>query len=401
MTRTVVRSPSTTIERPSTLKRSTLSRAFPELIGGYRLARNETLSRTVTAVSETCNPLVSTLLDFGRAMDLDIDTSGRRAVSIVAFASGECGNAISFRTITDDTVNLEQPTGTQLRVPTIGDDDGIEWLSDGAPVRQICFSHAIEDRATFLAVRFSSTVVFRPLYRRAPTSVSIHRGNDAMGPKYQTSRLDPNFLMEISSSHTGGLAHADVKFNPWNQNELAIVDNDGNWSIWELRSQHRRNKDNWEAACITSGTLPWVGNEEGQNTGTSGRHDGWLAIEWAVNEDHIVVCDRRCSMLYRMNGDRVYSYSVELGFKSESEWILDAKRSTTHSSHVFILTTSRLIWFDITLDSVSAHEGTRAPLFPRLSWRHFRDSGDITLQLSPLAVDNGKHLQNAWDFPAV
>ncbi|KAL4789864.1 RNA polymerase I-specific transcription initiation factor RRN6-like protein [Aspergillus venezuelensis] len=375
-------------------KRLTLSRGYPELIAGYRLARSETLSQTISATSETCDPLVSTLLDFGRAVDTNLDDAGRRAVPIVAFASGESGNVISFRTITDDTVQLKHETEAQLHVPTIADEDGVEWSAQGAPVRQICFSNAPEERATFMAARFSSTLVFRPLYHRFPASVSINRGSDGTVPGYRVSRMDPNLLLEISTSHTGGAAHADVKFNPWDQSQIAIVDHNGNWSIWVLRIQPKRNRDNWIATAVRSGALPSVGVEE-VSTGTMGRHDGWLAIEWAGNENSIVVSDRRCSMLYRMEGNRAYPYAMELGFESfkkRSEWILGIKRSALNPSHLFVLTTSRIIWFDIALESVLDHESTRPSLSPRLSWRHFCDSDDTTLQLSSLTADEGFYL---------
>ncbi|KAL4999517.1 RNA polymerase I-specific transcription initiation factor RRN6-like protein [Aspergillus recurvatus] len=392
VTKSTVESPSTSVEQSLTPKRSILSRGYPELIAGHRLVHSELLSHTITAASRACNPLVSALLDFGRAVDFDIDTSGRRAVPIVAFASGECGNTISLRTIVHDTVKLEQATVTQLRVPTIGNDDRIEWQVDGAPIRQICFSYAPDERATFMAARFSSTVVFRPLYRRTPVSVPIQRAIDDVVLDHQVSRLDPNFLLEISTSHTGGAAHADVKFNPWNPNQIAVVDEDGNWGVWELRNQHKRNKDNWVASCLTSGTLPWAGVEDGQNAGAHGRHDGWLAIEWAGNGNHIIVCDRRCSMLYRMEGNRVYPCSMELGFKRPSEWVLDIKRSTRKPSHIFILTTCRLIWFEIPPASIPDDDDTGLSLSSRLSWRHFRDADDTTLQLAPLTVNNDFYL---------
>ncbi|KAL4751544.1 hypothetical protein BDW72DRAFT_203076 [Aspergillus terricola var. indicus] len=391
VTKTTVLSPIISTEQSSTIKRSILSRGYPELVAGYGLAHSETLSHTITTASRACNTLVSALLDFGRAVDFDIDTSGRRAVPIVAFASGECGNTISLRTIAHDTVELEQTTLTQLRVPTIGDHDRIEWHMDGAPIRQICFSNAQDERATFMAVRFSSTFVFRPLYRRTPVSVPIQRTNNDVFLDHQVSRLDPNFLLEISTSHTGGAVHADVKFNPWNPSQLAIVDEDGNWGVWELRNQHKRNKDNWAASCVTSGTLPWAGVED-QNAGAHGRHDGWLAIEWAVNGNHLIVCDRRCSMLYRMEENRAYPCSMELSFNRPSEWILGTRRSTRNPSHVFILTTSQLVWFEVTPASIPVDDDIGLSLSSRLSWRHFRDSDDTTLQLAPLTVNDDFYL---------
>lgn len=387
-----MQSPITLAKHSSRLKHSTLSRGYPELIAGYRLTRSETLSDTITAAGEACNPLVSALLDFGHAVDADVETSGRRSISIAAFASGECGNIICFRTIADETVELGQTKATNLQVPTIGHEDHIEWLSDGAPVRQICFPHVPEERATFMGARFSSTLVFRPLYRRTPVSISNKRISDTVSLNHQVSRLDPNFLLEISTSHTGGAAHADINFSPWNQNRLAIVDEDGNWGIWELRNQHRRNRENWIAACVTSGRLPWYDLRRNQKSGARGRHDGWLAIEWARDQDHVIVCDRRSSMLYRMEGNRAYPYSIELGFKRHSEWILGLKRSARNPAHIFILTTSRLIWFDVSPNSVSDAEDTGSSLFPRLSWRHYRDADDTTLQLSSLTIEEGEHL---------
>ncbi|KAL5334068.1 RNA polymerase I-specific transcription initiation factor RRN6-like protein [Aspergillus crustosus] len=385
VTKTAVEAPPASIQRFSTPKTPSLYPEYPELAAGYRFAHIETLSHPITASNEACNPMTSELLDFGRAVDSDIEYSKSRAVPIVAFASGKCRDIIAFRILTDDIVNFEQLSTTQLRVPTIGYGDAIDWLASGAPVRQICFSNAPGERATLMAARFSSTFIFRPLYHRTPVQVSTRREMNTS--HIQKSRLDPNFLMEIPTSRTGGASHADAKFNPWNQSQLAIVDLDGNWGIWELRNQHRCSEDNWIASISTSGKLPWVGDEEGPSTGAYGRHDGWLAVEWVGNGNHIIVCDRRCSMLYRMESGQIYPYSIELGFKRKSEWILHMKRSSCNPSHIFILTTSRLIWFDMNTDAISVDPSTCPELSPLISWSHFRDSDDTTLQLSSLAVD--------------
>ncbi|KAL3469987.1 RNA polymerase I-specific transcription initiation factor RRN6-like protein [Aspergillus californicus] len=388
VTKIAVQSPSTSTHQSTARKKSYLSRGYPELIAGFRFAPSETLSHTITVTSEACNPSTSALLDFGRALDYDIETSGRRAVSIAAFASGECGNTISLRTIAGETVDLRQATITELRIPTIGDKDAVEWSTERSPIRQICFSYAPEERATFMAARSTTTAIFRPLYRRSPVCIPTHGISSGTVSSHQISRLDPNLLVEISTSHTGGFAHADIKFNPWNQNQLAIVDEDGRWGIWELSNQHKRNKDHWVATCVISGSLPWIGIEEGQGVGFQGRHDGWLAAEWAGTEHHIIVCDRRCSMLYRIEKDQTYSYAIELGFKRKSEWILGIKRSDHNPSHIFILTTSWLHWFDVTPDSIPIQEESRPSLYPRLSWRHFRDTDDLTLQLSSLGLND-------------
>ncbi|KAL2837411.1 RNA polymerase I-specific transcription initiation factor RRN6-like protein [Aspergillus pseudoustus] len=391
ITKTVVRSPSTSIPLSSTLKRSTLTQVYPELTGGYHSTYNQGLSHMITVTGEVCRPLTSTLLEFGRAVVLDVDHSGQLSVPIAVFASGECGNMIAFRTVADGMMDTLPSTTVEIRAPTIGDEDTFEWVTEGAPVRQICSSTIENDGASFVAARSSSTVIFRPLYRRTSASIPTQRGISGVASNYQVSRLDPNFLMEISSSHTGGFAHADVKFNPWNQNQIAIVDEGGNWGIWQLRNQLKKNKDNWIATRVAWGSLPCVGAES-QATGADSRHDGWLAIEWVGDGRHIIVCDRRCSMLYRMENGHSYSSTIELGLRRKSEWILGIRRSTCNPSQVFVLTTYRLLWLDVAPALTSAHGNLRSPVSPRLSWRHFRDSDDTTLQLTSLAVDEDFYL---------
>ncbi|KAL3490885.1 RNA polymerase I-specific transcription initiation factor RRN6-like protein [Aspergillus germanicus] len=386
MTKIVVPSLSTSISPSSTLDESFLAEGYPELIPGYRLAHSPSVT---TATSEACNPVTSALLDFGRAVCMDIDTSGRLSMPIVAFATGECGNAVSFRTIADDTVNMPQFTMAELQVPTIGNEDTVEWETNGVPIRQICSSTSEDEKASFVAVRSNSTAIFRPSYRKTPTPVPTRRDSNGIASGYSVSRLDPGFLMEISSSHTGGIPHADVKFNPWNQKQLAIVDESGHWGIWELRNQ--RNANIWTAACVASGSLPWAGPES-QTTGTDRRYDGWLAVDWIGDSRHIVVCDRTCSMLYRLEEGQTHSSVIELGLKRKSEWILGIRRNTCRSSQVFVLTTCRLLWFDVTSVLISGHADLKPSLYSRLSWRHFRDSDDTTLQLTSVAVDEDFYL---------
>jgi RNA polymerase I-specific transcription initiation factor RRN6 len=276
-----------------------------------------------------------------------------------------------------------------MRVPSIKEAENAEWPARGAPARQICFARTVEEKPTWMAARFPhSTLVFRPVYHRKPVPARIYHGDDrALSSRPRNSRLDANPLVEIFNSQTGGSAHAAVTFNPWYQKQIGIVDEGGNWSIWEISGRHRQNKGNWTAACVKSGTLPWLDTGDGHDIVGRPRHDGWGSIEWVGDFNSFIVSDRRCPMLYRMESDQVYPYFIELGLKKKSEWILDVKRSTCNVSHVFILTTSRVFWLDIKPDLILAiGDGTRPSLFPRLSWRHFRDPEDTTLQLTPLTI---------------
>ncbi|KAH1621478.1 hypothetical protein KXX21_007816 [Aspergillus fumigatus] len=214
----------------------------------------------------------------------------------------------------------------------IGDAECTEWSAGGAPVRQICFARTVEEKPTWAAARFPhSTIVFRPLYRRKPVSMHIYQdGDPVVSSQKRSSRLDANPLIEISHSQTGGYGHADVTFNPWYQKQLAIVDERGNWSVWEM-----------------SGSLPWPDLGHAQNISRSPRHDGWAVIEWVGDVNSFIVSDRRCPILYRTEGNETLPFAIELELKRKSEWVLDVKRSACNVSQVFILTTSRIFWLDV------------------------------------------------------
>ncbi|KAI3066184.1 hypothetical protein CBS147343_7327 [Aspergillus niger] len=390
VTKVTVQSPLTALQSSSIENKGFLPRVYPELAACWPLVDNETVSHAITSC-DICNPSVSTLFDLGYAVDLENNDSGSRVIPIAVIASGECGNTISFRKIEDDVVELRRKTTSWARVPAIGQTETVEWSAGGAPVRQICFARTVEDNATWMAARLPrSTTIFRPQYHRTPVPVIGLHGSDHVFPhRSLKSRLDANPLVEISIEQTGGFAHADVTFNPWYQKQLAIVDERGNWSVWELSGRHRRNKGNWAAVSVNSGSLPWLDLGDGQDIDDHPRHDGWAAIEWVGDVNSFIVSDRRCPMLYRMESGEVYPYTIELGLKRRSEWILDIKRSSANVSHVFILTTTRIFWLDLTScpePSSATDNDSRPPLLPRLSWRHFRDPEDTTLRLTPLLV---------------
>lgn len=280
----------------------------------------------------------------------------------------------------------------QLRVPCVGDAESAEWSAGTASVRQICFARTIEEPATWVAARFpQSTAIFRPLYSqiRIPMHADREYGY-ATRPNFHNSHLDANPLIEISSSRTGGFAHADVTFNPWYPKQIGIVDEGGNWSIWGFTGRHRRNKGDWSSASISSGSLPWLDLGRSRGLDSRIRHDGWAAIEWAGDVNSFVVADRRCLTLYRMEGNLIKPHSVELGLERKSEWILDIKRSQADVSHVFILTTARILWLDVSPVILAPNEREASvPLSPRLSWNHYRDTEDTSLRLSSLLFNEG------------
>lgn len=388
ITKTTVPSPLSAPRTSLQGNNGTLARIYPHIAPSWPCIRDERLSRVISATTDVCEPRVSSLFDLGNAADVDNDVSGR-VFPIAVFATGECGDTICFRKIEDDAVELRQEESVWMRVPSVGGEETTEWSGCGAPVRQIRFARTVEAKSTWMAARFPLfTTIFRPLYHRNPVAMHFdHHGFYGSSFKLHNSRLDANALIEISASQTGGFAHADVTFNPWYQKQVAIVDETGNWSIWEISGRQKQNKSSWNADCVRSGSLPRADPSDNADFHNQTRHDGWAAIEWVADFNSFIVSDRRCAFIYQMDGDQIICYPIELGLERKSEWVLDVKRSSYDMSHVFILTTSRIFWFDITASTIlaSTEEGRPSPK-PRLSWRHFRDFEDTTLRLSHLLI---------------
>lgn len=392
-------SPLTASQTSLVENKNNLRKVYPELAACWPLVKNETLSHVITKAAEYCDPLVTSLLDLGHAVDIGKDDSSRRAIPIAVVASGQCGNAISFRTIEEDIVELRRETPTEMRVPSIGNKESIEWCAGGAPVRQICFARTVEEKATWMAARFQhSTTIFRPQYHRQPVPAHTdHEGQRGSTVYHRNSRLHANPLVEVSHLQTGGFAHADVTFNPWYPKQFALVDERGNWSIWEIsggrKKREKLRRTSWSATCLMSRSLPWLDLGDGQAIDGHPRHDGWAKIEWAGDYSGLLVSDRRCSIFYRMQNDQTCSFSIELDLDRKSEWILDIKRSPGNESHIFLLTTSRIFWLDVSSEFIPHPESnSNLSLCPRLSWRHFRDPEDVTLQLAALTVCDNVNL---------
>ncbi|KAI2790431.1 hypothetical protein POX_d05944 [Penicillium oxalicum] len=367
-----------------------LPRVLPELASQWSSFKDDTFSQIIRDVSSVCDPQVGNLLDLGYASYHGVDdTRGRVPVAIAAAVTGECGNAVSFRVLTDEVAELLIGDAT-YRVPCIGEAEVTEWSKRGAPIQQICFARPLEEKSTWMAARLQqATTIFRPLYHRYPVPMHIPDDDTTMfSTPLRNSRLDANPIIEIDQSQTGGFPHADVTFNPWYPRQFAIVDTQGNWSVWEISGRQRRRRATWAVARAKQGALARI---EEKSDSIQPRYDGWACIEWVADFSTILVSDRRCLMLYRLLAREAESNLVELGMMRQSEWVLDVQRSAQVVSHFFVLTTYRLLWYDVASFTSSTRE-SRVPLRPRLTWRHFRDPEDTTLRMTDLMDGTDLHM---------
>lgn len=366
---------------------------YPELIGiAPSFAREEELSETIQEANSYFNPQISSVLEFGNAqLPEHIRTRrGRiRTVPIAALASGQNQNVLSLRIIEAERVvtNLEQDAA--FRLPTIGNSTGADWSITETPIRQIKFADSIENPGDLLAVRLlSSTVILQPIYYREAQLITFPELSGTAYSRSQISHIDPCLIAEIDVSQTGGFTHVDVTFNPWYLKQFAIIDERGHWSIWQLQDIVRL-EDGVAPELLHSGFLPGdaVNGDEGDSLTDEVKYDTWSKIEWVRDVNTFIVCGRRNAILYTMEGTTTASYEIGVNWQSSTEWILDVKPFSSQNSLVFILTTTRILCFDLKLADQEAQ-----PIRPQFTWLHDRDADDLTLHLTSLTIGEGMNV---------
>jgi RNA polymerase I-specific transcription initiation factor RRN6 len=154
--------------------------------------------------------------------------------------------------------------------------------------------------------------------------------------------------------------------------------------VWEIEEAKQPTQSHWSARVVKSGSLP---TSDTTFKGGRPRLDGWASIEWAHEIGTIIVANRRNVAIYAFLDDQVPPRTVELGMTKQSEWVLGLRRNPRNLSQFFVLTTNRILWFDMTTPPGETSMGLS--LYPQVSRRHFRDPNDTSLRLSELVVYQG------------
>jgi RNA polymerase I-specific transcription initiation factor RRN6 len=396
VTKTTVPSPFPPDETEPTLRvpqrdvRQLITEAHPDLAASWSSVRQEPLSKAIATATEKFDPESSSLFDIGYAVDKRRYDKRIPPIHIVVAVTGKCRNIITFQTIEEDHLEFSSPTHSAMRAPSITGTEISQWSKCGAPIRQVHFARLVDEDPVFMAARLvTTTTIFRPLYHVEP--VPMRFPNDAFmrsstGPR--SSRLDANPILEITVAQTGGFSHADVTFNPWYQQQFSIVDIRGYWTVWEMDQVKNGRQSVWSPKIVKSGSLP----SSDPSFKRRPQLDGWATIEWIHDVGTIIVANRRNVMIYAFLDDQVPPRTVELGMVKQSEWVLGLQRNPRNLSQFFVLTTTRILWFDVGIvPGEDGVDGAEMSLYPRVSRRHFRDPNDTTLRLSDIVVYQGMY----------
>lgn len=300
---------------------------------------------------------------------------------IAAIAGGSAGSSLRLVLLREETLRWEGDRMLGLRRLAFGDEAHGWWPGNGSPIQQVCFAEANGESSSWLAVRYHDATsilhprfLLAPVHRRSPRSLQNE-------DRYLPSRLDPNHIVTLPIQFSGGSTHADVSFNPWDSTQFAIIDQQGDWSIWSLE-RHVEPKRYWETKAGISGHIS-QGHEQVSDS-TMCNEDGWGTVLWAGGGEIIIGANRRMLSVFQVNEDGKRLVSPDLILSKDDDWILDVKASPLDDTHFFVTTSTRIFWLRIiasedTPKNIECQPGASV----LLSWRHFRGQ-DISLRMSVL-----------------
>lgn len=320
------------------------------------------------------------MLAFGKADDKTHKRSRSKNFPIVAIACGSAGDVLRLVLLRKEKLGWEGDNELGLQRQAFRGAEQGWWSGKCGPILQVCFAETKGESSSWLAVRYhSATAILYPLLLTNPVQENPYPRSL---PQFPPSRLDANYIATLFIQSTGGSPHADVSFNPWDNTQFGIIDDQGHWTLWRLDRQFKR-KGRWTTKAGLSGHIA-DGNAEDLES-VDNNNDGWGTILWAGSGDTIVVANRRMLSLFQINKNVKRLISPNLSLSRTADMILDVRRSPSDDDHVFVTTCTRIFWLNIPpfVESQSDKESELGASV-LLSWRHFRDQEDVSLRISVL-----------------
>ena len=367
------------IERTQNIK--DLTHQYPELLPASSLLPGlAQVSEVINGVTSSHDPTTSELLAIGGAVDTDRRGHGLKTVAIAAVAGGAAGEAVRLVLLNNEKLGWEDSKNIRLSAfSSKGGEEGW-WYGNGSPVQQLVFAEAEGRPSSWLAVRHHAAIsVLRPELRR---NADLPLLAPAASTRNSPSRLNAKHIVTLPIGHDYDVPYSDVAFNPWYNQQIATIDRKGFWAVWDIEKREKLAKGRrfWSVKKTQDGRLLEGLPEE--ETLASNFADGWGVVLWAGDPSTIVVANRRMFAVFDITGNPRRLLAPDLVSTTTLDWILDVKRSSKDSAHVFVTTTLSIFWLQIT-SSARGHDSEEMAAGAKcvLSWRHFRDPEDISLSL--------------------
>ena len=369
-----------------------IAKRYPHAIPGANYARFESkVSEVIAAQTTHLDPNQGDLLDCGFAA---FEAKGSNINMVAALPGGQAGHLLRLVPMQTEWQGWDEDTNKRLESVEPNAKESGWWSGVGQPIQQVCFTHLSYDQWTYLAVRTSSTIsIFLPLRHKFAVAPKV------LSPGYihfDPSRLDPNHLFTLSAEQLGPSPPSDVSFNPWEQREFALIDQQGHWSVWNFK---KAPKDTGirDVKCVKEGQLPIRTVAQGDSEVTV--EDGWARVTWVLNRNTIVICNRNALGIHDLSSGLCAMETSVLDLSENSTWLLNVRRHPDLNDQLFVTTTSRIFWLRVVEADRSMTDSPQTCRVQRLLvWNHFRDAGDISLRTMAFADGNGKSNRLAQRF---
>ena len=323
------------------------------------------------------DPLIGNLLAFGKAK-FEEPHPGTKSVDIVATVTGARGENVRLVRLTKERIRGSASKNASFEVSTLEGGECSVWLGPGSPLQHICFSVSLGRSSPFLAVRtLLSVTILRPTIRHGlvPTH-SFHRLRHH-DQSHLPSRIDPNPIATMSLQDVAGIPFADVTFNPWFDEQFGIVDQQGQWAVFEIDRDHgvkrliMQNQDN---------------HHHNRNHGTSKDH--WGKLLWVANVNTLALARRNYLNIYDIKS-RTPIPATALQKFIKTDRVLDVTGDLRDHSMLYVLTSTKVFWIEIqaTSDHSKEHQANTTVI---LSFWHYRSFNDLSLRLSMAEQDDCK-----------
>lgn len=263
------------------------------------------------------------------------------------------------------------------------------WRGNGSPVQQLQFAKSNGESTEWLAVRYGGTTsILRVVLREKEVPMPYGLSSaPAIGANVE-HRMELEHIATVSTQQSGVAPHADVCFNPWNPREFAILNQSSCWSTWRITSI-KQTLGTWTVEAGSSGTVAEDSFDDARNpAGNTLNHDGWGAVRWTNDGACLLVCNRWRLVCIKLQDRPIEMSMPDLAVTRREDWILDIREAPTHPEYLFIATSSRVIWLQVTVECLEGQDQTQKHVSAQIlfTWAHFRNELDTSLWMQIIAL---------------
>ena len=330
------------------------------------------------------DPLVGDLFALGQATNLGND---RRLLDVAAVVDGPNRDVVRLVLLRSNDLRWTGSNDSYLTTRTLFKGGAIGyWIGNGSPIQQVCFPAKADQPGCWLAVRSPTTItILRPLVRPELISPYSHNSNHSLKRDYPSSVLDANPFVVLPNSRVGKSDFADVAFNPWHQQQFAVINVKRHWSIWNIKGQQKR-RHTW---CVEPGVS---GGAEFDSSEPNEIEDGWAKVLWIRDSHTVAVATRSSLNFYDTQHKSKVLATPRLDCLTKTDRILDINRPSHNSPDLLVLNSSCIFWIRVDKDTNVGGSSPQSGATILLQCVHYRNVGDPSMQLAATSQGECRYL---------